>query len=137
MGDIDITIKKGQTGQGQAPKRPEAPQSQREPGKPSIQNQAVNNALISAGRQILTQGVDQYAQMSGNYVAAERFNNALSITSDMMMLSTGPVGWIAVGTKHAVSIANSFISQQNARDEIRMQRERAGFITTQGSRYER
>jgi len=49
MGAISIKINKDETAQGQAP---DVGGTNREPGKPTVQNQAVNTALISAGRQI-------------------------------------------------------------------------------------
>ena len=129
---IDIKISKGQTAQGQ---RPDVQQTQREPGKPTVQNQAVNAALINAGKQVLTQGVTQYAELTGNYAQAENINNVLSIGSDLFILSTGAVGAIAIGAKYAINTANSFIKQKRANDNIALLRQRAGFVSTQGSRY--
>ena len=132
QGAIDIKISKGQTAQGQ---RPDVQQAKREPGKPTVQNQAVNAALINAGRQVLTQGINQYAELTGNYAQAERINNVLSIGSDLVIASTGPVGLIAIGAKYVINTTNSFIKQKRALDNIALARQRAGYISTQGSRY--
>lgn len=132
MPEIDILIKKSSTGQGQAPV---TPQAEREPGKPNIQQQAVNAALINAGKNILYQGVNQYAELTGNYAIAETMNDVLSITSDIAILSTGPIGWIAVGSKTVINIGGSFVKQDRAWKETELLRERAGYISLQGSRY--
>lgn len=130
-GMIDVKIAKSQTGEGQAPDI----QQDREPGKPTTQNQAVNAALISAGKQVLTQGVTQYANLTGNYAKAETFNDVLSIGSDIVIASTGPVGLIAVAAKTAINTTNNFIQQKRANDNIELAQQRAGYISTKGSRY--
>ena len=132
MGAISIKINKDETAQGQAP---DVGGTNREPGKPTVQNQAVNTALISAGRQIMKQGITQYANLTGNYAFAEKVDDVLSIGSDIAILATGPVGIIAVASKHAVSMANSFVKQTIAIRDIALQRDRAGYISKRGSRY--
>jgi uncharacterized protein YaaW (UPF0174 family) len=92
-------------------------------------------ALISVGKQVLTQGVTQYAALSGNYAAAETFNAVLSIGADVATLAIGPVGWVTVGTKTALNLANSFVKQTIAVRNIELQQSRAGIISTKGSRY--
>ena len=133
QGQIEIKISKSQTVQGQAPDVQQA----REPGRSTVQNQAVNAVLFSAGKQVLTQGVSQYANLTGNYARAENINNMLSFGSDLLIASTGPVGLIALTTKYAINITNSFIAQKRANDNIALQRQRLGFVSTQGSRYGR
>ena len=132
MGAISIKINKDETAQGQAP---DVGGTNREPGKPTVQNQAVNTALISAGRQIMKQGITQYANLTGNYAFAEKVDDVLSIGSDIAILATGPVGWVAVGTKQIINIANSVIGQINAVRNVELQQQRAGYVATQGSRY--
>lgn len=132
MPEIDILIKKSSTGQGQAPQTPEA---DREPGKQSLQNQAVNTALINAGKQILMQGINQYAELTGNYAGVESINAALSIGADIAMVATGPVGAIAVASRYLINAASSFTAQARARNNLDLARERAGFVSTQASRY--
>lgn len=135
MPEIDIIIKKSESGQGQAP-TPQAPQSDREPGKSTLQNQAVNAALISAGKQIMLQGINQYAELSGNYAMAESINATLSIGADVALLATGPVGTIAVASKYLLNVGNALVGQTRARQDVALARERAGAISTKGSRYD-
>ena len=134
QGAISIKISKDQTVPGQAPDIGQ----QREPGKPSTKDQAINTVLISAGRQILTQGISQFAELSGNYAAADRIDTVLSIASDVAIIAAGgTVGAIAVGVKYGMNIINSAIGQTVAMRDIELLRTRAGFISTQGSRYAR
>jgi len=132
MPAIEITIKKSETGQGQSPTMPKANQ---EPGKTSVKDSAINTALIMASRQVMTNGINQIAELTGNYAAADRINDTLGIGADILLVSTGPVGVIAVTTKYATNIANSFIKQYRDRNNIELMRQRVGMISTQGSRY--
>lgn len=132
MPNISITINKSETGQGQAPNMPK---SEKEPGKQTTQNSAVNTALIMAGRQVLTNGVNQVAELTGNYAQADNINTMLGIGADLAMLTVGPVGLIAVGTKYLTNIANSSIRQYRNRLNTDLIKQRAGVVSTQGSRY--
>ena len=128
---IDIKINKDQTVEGQAPDIGQ----EREAGKPSIQKQAVNSALINAGKQIITQGVTQYGNLTGDYATVNNINAVLSIASDISIAATGPVGVVAVLSKKIINIGNSVVNQITAIRNIELQRQRSGFISTQGSRY--
>jgi len=131
-GQIEVKISKSQTLEGQAPDVGQ----DREPGKPSIQTQAVNVALISLGKQAAIQGFQQYANFTGNYAAAENFNAALSAGSDILIVTTlGPVGAVAVAGKHILNIAKSFVNQAVAIRDLNLQQTRAGELSAQGSRY--
>jgi len=131
QGQIDIKISKSQTAEGEAP---DIGQS-REAGKPTVQNQAIAAVAISVGKQMLTQGVQQYASLTGNYVAAETFSNVVSIISKVAIAATGPVGIIAVTASTGLNLINSAVKQTIAERDIALQQQRAGFISTQGSRY--
>lgn len=127
-----LAVKIGQqtTGEGQ----PEQVTS-KEAGRNTVQNQAVNTALINAGKQVITQGFQQYADLTGAYAVSDAFNAVMSIGSDIAILSTGPVGWVAVGAKYAVNIGGNFSKQTKALRELELQNQRLGYVSTQGSRY--
>lgn len=128
-----LAVKVGQ--QTTAENQPEKITS-RELGKPSLQNEAVNVALISSGKQVLTQGISQYADFTGDYTTSQTFNSVMSIGADLLTLATGPIGWIAVGTKTALNITESIFKQQDAIRSLEFIKQRAGYISTQGSRYQ-
>jgi hypothetical protein len=131
LGNIEIKISKSQTLEGEAPDVGQ----EREAGKPSVKSKAMTVALISVGKQVLTQGVTQYAALSGNYAAAETFNAVLSIGADVAMLAMGPVGVVAVVSKTALNLFSSSVKQTIAVRNIELQQSRAGIISTKGSRY--
>lgn len=134
MGDIDVIIKKSNVGQGQAPTTPSAPDSEREQGKSSVQNQAVNAALISAGKSIALNGINQFGNLTGNYARSEQINAGMTIAADLMIAATGPVGQIMIAAKYTTQIANSAIDMKNKLDDLELARQRAGYISENGSR---
>lgn len=128
-----LAVKIGQSKSGEG--QPELGSKTREVGHQTVQNQAVNTALISAGKQVLTQGITQFADFTGNYAVSETFSEIMSVGSDLAILSTGAFGVLAVGVKTSITISNSFIKQQRAREDIALQRQLAGYVSKQGSRY--
>lgn len=128
---IEIKISKQETDGMQQAK----PDVKTDPSKPSLQAQAINTALINMSKQIMMQGFKAYGDISGDYAAVNMVDTALGIGADLITLSLGPVGWIAVGAKHTTQI----IGQQSAiylsNQEINRQRERMGVLITRGSRY--
>ena len=132
QGQIEVKISKSQTVDGQAPDVGQ----EREAGKPSVQNQALAGAAIALSKQVLSQGITQYGNLTGNYARVETINNVLGIVSDIGIIAAGgPVGAIAVATKYALNLGNSVVSQITANREIAFAQQRAGYIATQGSRY--
>lgn len=112
-------------------------QKPQQAGKPSFQTQAVNTAILNAGKQVLTQGISQYGDLTGNYALSRTASEMFSIGADAMIALSSPVGAIAVGTKYATTIATSFIKQSRELKNTALAQERAGYISTQGSRYGR
>ena len=107
-----------------------------EPGKTSYQTQAVNSALINAGKTMLIQGASHYGDLTGDYMTQTRIGEALNLGADVLMIVKGGViGAIAVGTKYAVTAINSVIAQRQNNIRIDYMREHAGFVEARGSRY--
>ena len=57
-----------------------------------IRNSAVTAALISAAKQSLMQGVNKYAELSGNYNVTDNLSLILEGASMVAMMFAGPVG---------------------------------------------
>lgn len=107
-----------------------------EQGKPNIQQEAVNAALINAGKQILMDGVNQYGNITGNYAIANTINASLTLGADALMLAkAGVVGLIAVGTKYTLNFINAQIEQKHADIANAKALERSGNLALYGSRY--
>ena len=57
-----------------------------------IRNSAVTAALISAAKQAAMQGVNKYAELSGNYNVTDNLSLILEGASMVAMMFAGPVG---------------------------------------------
>ena len=71
-----------------------------------IRNSAVTAALISAAKQAAMQGVNKYAELSGNYNVTDNLSLILEGASMVAMMFAGPVGWISAGSMMANKIVN-------------------------------
>ena len=60
-----------------------------------IRNSAVTAALISAAKQAAMQGVNKYAELSGNYNVTDNLSLVLEGAYMVAMMFAGPVGWIS------------------------------------------
>jgi hypothetical protein len=139
-GNIEILIRKSQTADGTAPSTEisgeEVVSKEKEQGKPSVAQSAVNTAIINAGKQAMMQGIKHYGTLTGNYQLERQMNMMLGLTADMLMIAKGgPVGVIAVATRHALSIANSVVEQRVSDREQALAIQRAGEISLKASRY--
>ena len=129
---IKIAIEKDTTAEGVAPEYNKTV----EPGKITPQQRAVNTALIGAGKQVLSQGIKQYGNITGDYATVNAIENVISIGSDVAMIAIGGVvGVIAVVAKHGLQTANLAITTMQSNRTIDLARERAGLISVKGSRY--
>lgn len=132
MGAIDVRVSKGTsdvTMQGDM--KPQAI----DPSRPSVTAQAVNTAIIGAGKQILSMGIKQYGNITGDYLVQESIDNALGIGADVLTIAKGGVvGLLYVGTRYATSMWASSVAQDRAYRDLEMTRERAGKIYYSGGR---
>jgi hypothetical protein len=115
-GQIHIFVGKGQSGELQA-----KDQTQPEIEKKSVegndtQKQAINTALIQAGQQFISQGINMYGQLTGDMTTIRAIDTVANIAGDALIIAKGGViGAIAVGTKYALQAGNSILQsyQQN------------------------
>ncbi len=130
---IEILIKKSEAPEGSAPINQDGKTEQ---GKPSPQVMAINNALISAGKQAITNGIRQQGALTGDYTLSDSINTLTSFTADALMIAKGgPVGIIAVASKYTLAAINSSVQQTIADRNNAFIRQRTGMISTKGSRY--
>jgi len=134
---IEILIKKGQTADDTTPESGvgEAPAA-KEQGKASIQQKAMNAALIGAGKQLLTNSIREYGNITGDYLTVEAISTILSFGADIATIAIGgPVGAIYVGSKYLIQIGSQQAALYNNNQELNRMRDRMGIIATRGSRY--
>lgn len=104
--------------------------------KPNLTKQAITSALIQSGQQAINQGINAYAQLTGDYQTTKLINRVTSVASDVLMiLKGGPVGVIAVATKHAMEGVNKYVSNVNANRTLEYNNQQLGVVLRQGSRY--
>lgn len=142
MPDIEVVIRKGTSADGVSQTEAsssatgEAQVNKKEKGKRSVQQGAINTALIQVGKQMVSQGINQYANLTGNYAATEGLNAVTSIGADIATIAVGGVaGAIAVAGKYAIQFASSFVDNARKLEEHNFTVERLGRISTKGSRY--
>lgn len=129
---IDIKVSKDTSQLGQAPES--APQVV-EQGRPSATSQAANTAIINAGKQVLSAGIREYGNITGDYLVQESIDNALSIAADVLTIAKGgAIGALYVGTRYAVSMFASNVAQERAYRDLALARDRAGKIYVSGGR---
>lgn len=138
--DIEIVVKKGQSIDGTAApasaKAGEKPLKKTDPGKPDITQEAVNTALINAGKNIIMNGIHQFGNITGDYAIINAFDVGVSLSADLAtVMKGGWVGAIQVGSKYAIAFANSEIAEKRSNMAIDKARERAGYIELGGSRF--
>lgn len=104
--------------------------------KPNAQKQAIATALIQNGQQMLSQGINSYTQMSGNYEFARSVNNFTSISADILTIAKGGVvGIVAVAAKYGLEAINKYTNQINNMRKLNYDNQQLGMISREGSRY--
>ena len=83
-----------------------------------IRNSAVTSALISAAKQSLMQGVNKYAELSGNYNVTDNLSLVLEGATMVAMMFAGPVGWISAGSMMANKLVNIATALTKEKREI-------------------
>jgi hypothetical protein len=139
MANIEVIIKKD-TQEGTAPSKDtsvgETPVQSTEGGLTDLQKKALIGAVVQVGQQFIATGVTQFGNITGNYQLARNINAASSILADgFTMAKFGPIGVMYVATKYATNAISSVIEQNNKNIELEVMRQRAGTISTKGSRY--
>ena len=104
--------------------------------RPNVQRQAIATALIQNGQQMLSQGINSYTQMSGNYEFARSVNNFTSISADILTIAKGGVvGIVAVAAKFGLEAINKYTNQINNMRKLNYDNQQLGMISREGSRY--
>lgn len=138
-GNIEIVIRKQQQGEGTMPTEMSSEaevSTSAEQGKPSVTQNAVNTAIINAGKQAMMQGIKHYGTLTGNYQVERQINEIIGVGADILMIAKGgPVGVIAVATRHALNITQSIVQQRVADRENNLAIQRAGELSLKASRY--
>lgn len=104
--------------------------------KTNVAKQAINAALINAGKQAIQQGFNSYVEISGDYNLQRNVNLGTNIAADVLIIAKGgPVGAIAVTTKYALNAANTYVAVKKQNQQTEYNKKLMGQISREGSRY--
>jgi hypothetical protein len=144
MPNIEVIVRELQSGEGTSPSQQsmaagagETPSNDdKKAGKPDVKQQALVAGIINVAKQQAMNGINQYGNLTGNYVATQNINNTIEMVTDIAaMVKGGPVGMIYVVSKHALNLINTSISQMNATREQDFRNSMLGKVSVEGSRY--
>ena len=80
------------------------------------------------------QGVNKYAELSGNYNVTDNLSLVLEGASMVAMMFAGPVGWISAGSMMANKIVNYAVEIAKEKREITYLKDGLGTVQTYGNR---
>jgi hypothetical protein len=128
---IEIVIRKTD-GTAQQPTT-QTPSSKK--GKTSVKDQAVNTALINAGKQILSYGISQYGNITGNTIKQRQMNDAITIAGYMSQIAIGGVvGAVSVATQIGLNAVSNAVETNKANRQAELLYQRSGNATINGGR---
>ena len=138
---VTVIVKSGDaTGTGEQQDSSNVPTTNKsqpgQSGSNSLAKGAINTALIQASRQVLSQGINVYTEISGDTATSRQLNSAASIGSDVLMVAKGGIiGIGAVVAKHANTALTSEIRARKENLETSKRNALLGEISKKGSRY--
>lgn len=101
----------------------------------SATQKAVNTALVNAGKRMVSAGIQQYGNLTGNTLANKQLDTATQVAGYVgEILVGGWIGAISVATQVGAQGISNFTQRQRSNQEANMLRERSGNITINGGR---
>lgn len=135
-GQIHILIGKGQSGELQAQDQTQPEIERKSVEGNDTQKQAINTALIQAGQQFISQGINMYGQLTGDMTTVRAIDAGVNVAGDALtILKGGALGVIAVGTKYALQAGNAMLQTYQQNRQIALNNQLLGDISIKGSRY--
>jgi hypothetical protein len=108
--------------------------SEQKSGKSATQK-AVNTALVNAGKQIVSAGINQYGNLTGNTLRNKQLDNLTEVAGYIgQIIAGGWVGAIAVATQIGVQGISNYTQKQRSNQEAQLLYERSGNVTINGGR---
>lgn len=135
-GKVNISINKGEKDELTPQDKSEPSVETKDVEKTSLKSKAINAALLSAGKDVIVQGIDIYSKMSGNTTLKTNLTNLTTGLTDIGIIATGgPVGAIAVASKYILGAANAYADSVLENKQIDYDNKQLGIISREGSRY--
>lgn len=128
---IEIVIKKT----GETPYQPRVNLSSEATKSNSIIKKAVNTALVNAGKRVVSAGISQYGNLTGNTLMNKQLDTTTQLAGYVgEILVGGWIGAISVATQIGISGISNYTQRQKSNQEAQMLYERSGNITINGGR---
>lgn len=107
----------------------------KEEGKTSTSQKALNAALISVGKQMIMNSINQLGATTGNTIITRKINSGLSLAGDILtIIKNGSAGMVLVAGERALYAMNSEIQRKNEERTLNLALERSGNLAISGSR---
>ena len=138
---VTVIVKSGDaTGTGEQQDSSSVPTTNKsqpnQKGSNSLAKGAINTALIQASRQVISQGINTYTEISGDTATSRQISGIASAGADIVMIAKGGIiGIGAVVAKHAYTALTSEIKTRKANLETEKRNALLGEISMKGSRY--
>ena len=101
----------------------------------SATQKAVNVALINAGKQLASAGINQYGNLTGNTIANRQLNEATRIAGYVGEIAVGGwVGVISVGVQIGMQTLENYANVRRSNAQAEMLYARSGNVTIDGGR---
>lgn len=100
-----------------------------------VMDKAVNTALVNAGRRLVSSGINQYGNLTGNTLMNKQLDTATQVAGYVGEILVG--GWIgvaSVATQIGAQGISNFTQRQKSNQEAQMLYERSGNVTINGGR---
>jgi hypothetical protein len=112
-------------------------EKKKDSSKQSSEQKAITTALLNAGKQVISQGIQQYTKLSGN----SGVTNALNYINETALIVGeivfgGPVGMIAAGITVTSKITNAAVELVEEKRSLTFLNQGLGKIQTYGNRGE-
>lgn len=128
---IEIVIKKT----GETPYQPRVNLSSEATKSNSIIKKVVNTALVNAGKRVVSAGISQYGNLTGNTLMNKQLDTTTQLAGYVgEILVGGWIGAISVATQIGISGISNYTQRQKSNQEAQMLYERSGNITINGGR---
>lgn len=89
---------------------------------------------IQMGKQALQYGIQNFANLTGDYITQSNIGTAIQVTSLVAMASQGPVGIAAAAVSLGTQALNYGIDMNKRNREAQFLRERVGTLSINGGR---
>lgn len=133
MPEIRITISKVDENGKKAPTNKDKVKGE-EKTSDTLQ-QAARTALVNAGKQLASYGLNQFGNLTGNKALSTQLDNITTFVGYAGQIAAGGlVGAAAVGVQIGIGAMNTYISNTRANQEANLLLQRSGNASLNGGR---